>query len=90
MSTEQGILKFDLTDSEARASFKKATKANDAWLAFWSMSQEIFRPARKHGYSGVLYEINEMVEQSPAVAEAIGMLEKRFFQILEEYAIELD
>ena len=53
----KATLTFNLDDPEDKANFKKAANANEAYLALWSIAQEIFRPARKHGYSGA--QLNE-------------------------------
>lgn len=77
---------------------KDITNYKDAKLALWEISQEIFRPARKHGYMDS--RLNEMLENSRPIREngeefasgyeIISRLEDKFYQILNEHNISLD
>lgn len=56
--------------------------------ALWRTGQEIFRPARKHGYADK--QLNLLVEENVAVAEAIGLLEDKFYEIINELGLEIE
>jgi hypothetical protein len=92
----KGILEFNLEDSYERLAHKRAVNATAAYLALWDIGQEVFRPARKHGYleeprlNELLRTNQEDNEVSLAVSEAITILEKRFYGILEKRGINLD
>ena len=54
-------------------------------LALWDIAQNIFRPARKHGYSDPKLEAL-LTDQS---ADLVGLLEEKFYEILAERGIDL-
>lgn len=83
-------LKFDLEDPDDRAAHKRCISATDAYLALWELQQEIFRPARKHGYDDL--EINELLaaDSDDIALDVIGLLESKFFEILERNGIKLE
>ncbi len=93
----KGILEFNLEESFERAAHKRAINASTAYLCLWDIGQEIFRPARKHGYSDEP-KLNELLrwkedgdnQVAEAVEEAISILEKKFYGMLEERGISLD
>lgn len=82
---------------EEREEFETAVKAGDYKLALWEISQEIFRPARKHGYADqkiqkLLLDIDHNADISSEYGkgtELISLLEERFYEILRERGIEL-
>jgi hypothetical protein len=80
-SNVKGILKFNLEDPHANRAFKRACSATDAYLVLHCIANEIFRPARKHGYDDQSLNNNE---------EVIGKLEDMFYELLEKYGINLD
>lgn len=84
----KGILKFDLDEPYEEKRFKRAVKAEDAYLVLWDLAQEVFRPARKHGYSN--QKIQRLLDKSIKGTELIGELESMFYRLIEEYGIELD
>jgi hypothetical protein len=92
----KGILQFDLDCVNDKLAHTRAVNATSAYLALWDVGQEVFRPARKHGYldlpelNALLRPNDEDTETSKAVREAISMLEKRFYEILEHRGINLD
>lgn len=81
-------LEFDLEDVEDERSLKRALKANDYELALYEMQQKVFRPARKHGYGDA--SIQKILDENPACAELVEKLEQLFYDILEDYEINLD
>ncbi len=91
----QAILKFNLNDPDDRDSFKQATKANNMALALWEMRQQIFRPARKHGYpdSRLADFFNpETVSEAEINAriDLVGELERLFGEILTDNEVHED
>jgi len=95
-------LDFDLGDYENddRGAFLRAAKADRAFSALWEIAQNVFRPARKHGYSNP--ELNQMIDdcgdyynkeygcECGRGAEVISQLEDMFYRILEEEGVNLD
>jgi len=71
---------------EDNEEYKLHMKAGAMHSALWEISQEIFRPARKHGYNDP--ELNKLIEDDK-VTEAISLLEKKMYDILRENDIEL-
>jgi len=86
----KAILKFDFDNPDERSEFEKATKANDAYCALWDIANDIFRPARKHGYNDPALNAFLNGESAEQVVDAISLLEKKFYEILEERGIKLD
>jgi len=95
-------LQFNLPEEEQ--DFLLATKAGAMSAALWEIGQEIFRPARKHGYSdtqiqelitkldGLVEKPQEFTLDGPArdATDLIGLLEQRFYQILQDHEVSLD
>lgn len=75
-------VKFDDKDE-----FESWQKGPAALSALWDVSQEVFRPARKHGYSDP--EINKLVQDNEHAEELVGKLEELFCKILRERGVEL-
>jgi len=80
-----GILKFNLP--EEREDFELAQKAAAMSIAIENIGNEVFRPARKHGYGDE--EIQTLIGSlgESKASELIGLLEQKFYQILEEYGV---
>lgn len=84
----KGRLEFNLGELEDLKGFKRAVKATDAYLALWGISNEIFRPHRKHGYDWPgMPRLEDWSDQTHKVVEC---LEDMFFNLLNEYDINLD
>ena len=84
----KGILEFDRQDPDSERSFQRAVNAENAYLALWEISQEIFRPARKHGYDNA--ELQELLNSDGKVEASISILEDRFYEILRERKIDFE
>lgn len=82
---KKAILEFDLQENED--AFRRAISADAVYAALWEIGQEVFRPARKHGYFNDS-ELNELCENE-AVLKAIGLLESKFHEILRDHEINL-
>ena len=78
----KATLEFDLDCPEDRLQHRKAIEAADLANFLWDLDQDVFRPARKHGYpdSVIGRRLNELLEQDGAVSEAIGLLESLYFE----------
>jgi hypothetical protein len=84
-------LKFKLPEEDYE--FSCASHGRDALGALWEIQQQIFRPARKHGYSNP--KLVKLIEEAPedqreAICEAIGVLEEMFCDILSDCNINID
>lgn len=81
---------------EEHEEFETATKSADYKNALWDIGQEIFRPARKHGYSDekiqeLLNKLDEIKtsEGYGSGTELVSLLEQKFYDILNVKNIEL-
>jgi len=98
-------IEFDLENIEDRALHKKMISVEDVYIALNDIANEIFRPARKHGYKDS--HVNECIKlatdakceikdfdidgyEDNVVTSAISKLEKDFYEILEQYNIDMD
>lgn len=89
-------IKFDTNkaDEDEKSSVRRFLNADDAYCALYEIGNEVFRPARKHGYADVkIQELcrkidNAFPNESPAET-LIGLLEERFREILVDKGIDL-
>ena len=74
-----------------REEFNNAAKANEMKSLLFEISQEIFRPARKHGYSDPRMKkfLEEGGQLKPEIADAIGVLEEIFYELASESGINI-
>ena len=64
----KAILEFNLPEESVELDM--AINAGNLQAAIWDVSQEVFRPARKHGYSDST--LQRLVEQLDATVEQLG------------------
>lgn len=97
----KATLSFNLPEEQEE--FQTAANAAKYKAALWEISQRIFRPARKHGYADAriqaLLDITDSVkvpsmdgyteDEIGAGTELVSLLEKLFYEILNEEGIEL-
>ena len=97
----KATLTFNLPEEQEE--FDTAVKAADYKIALWDIAQDIFRPARKHGYPNeavqkvldkadeviVVTDIGDVKYETGAGSELVSMLEQKFYEILRERGIEL-
>ena len=97
----KATLTFNLPEEQEE--FDTAIKAADYKIALWDIAQEIFRPARKHGYPNeavqkvldkadeaiVVTDVGGVKYETGAGSELVSMLEQKFYEILRERNIEL-
>lgn len=86
----KGILQFNLPEEQHE--FEAAVSAGRMKSVLWDISQEIFRPARKHGYSDHRMKkfTDENGELKDDVADVIGVLEEMFYEFVREHNVEID
>lgn len=86
-------IQFNLPDE--RDDHYHAMHAAEYHTALWEIANQVFRPARKHGYGDS--KINEIIEKLDAhypdggegATELIGLLEEKFYKIIRQYNVEL-
>ena len=86
---------FTENDSFDEAEIRRTINATGAYSALHEVGEKIFRPARKHGYDDS--ELNKLIEQTGETPDGFGIgeeiisiLEKRFYEILEENGVNLE
>jgi len=80
-------LEFNLPEDDME--FKQASKAGAAFAALDDIKNEIFRPARKHGYSDE--NIRALLEKIGEDGnELIGLLESKLYEILNNHEVNID
>ena len=78
----KGILEFDLNEPQDTAHHKMCVDSPDMVKFLWDVEQSVFRPHRKHGYSGLVGQrLNHLLETNPAVEEVISVLEDLYYEI---------
>ena len=98
MKNRIGRLEYNLEEPYAKNAFKRACSADDVYIALHDIAQQIFRPARKHGYQD--QEIQSKLENCGTYPDGefegshghdlVRLLEKSFYRILEERDVNLD
>lgn len=95
----EAILKFNLP--EETSEFETAVKAGAMAGAIHEIGQNVFRPARKHGYPNqkiqdLITHLDKLANQAAGISEEsyesadgatelVSMLEQMFYDILNEY-----
>jgi len=83
-------IEFDLTDDEDKFEYECCLKATKMHLVLSEIREDIFRPARKHGYEKevqiIIDELDKDNEQS--CEDLIGSLEDKFNALLTRYSLE--
>jgi hypothetical protein len=79
----KAILEFDLNEPDDDRHHKMCVDARDMSVFLWDVEQQVFRPARKHGYeaSTIGKRLNELLDTNGGVVEAIGLLEDLYFNL---------
>lgn len=101
---------LEFTLPEDREELELSLHGGDYHAALFEVSQRVFRPARKHGYSNArLQQLVEKLDEAVSLTcqngtatdwpadgdvpmnatDLIHLLEKEFYQILDEYGVEL-
>jgi len=99
----KATLEFDLDDPNDRLAHIRCTKATDIYIVLNKIANEIFRPARKHGYSDknleelfdkcpndVVVKYKNISYEDNAGIGIVGLLEAKFYEILQEHGVNLD
>jgi hypothetical protein len=86
-------LEGDGPDDEAKLTLM--LNASAMQRALWEIGQEVFRPARKHGYPDP--EIRKFLDEKTLTERELGdreelvhALEKKFYEILDNNKVNLD
>lgn len=79
----KAILEFNLP--EEKEEFEMASNALNLSVALFDIQQEVFRPARKHGY---IDEKLNMLLKNKKVAEAIDLLEQKMLDICKQHNVD--
>ena len=96
-STKKGILEFNLDEPYAQEEMETALKAMTYKSVLSEIQNEVFRPARKHGYPD--RNIEELIEKCGIdkcengeeyhlAIELIEKLEERFIEIIRDNELE--
>lgn len=95
--TRKGILEFDLEDTDAMKAFKRAVIADEAHIVLSDISNEIFRPHRKHGYPDrriqkYIDDLGKSLgdDKENPILEVISLLEDNFRDILMEHGVIIE
>ena len=80
-------ISFDVSTPEGKESAERALQADTLYAALGDIANEVFRPARKHGYSEA--DLQKLLDENEVVSTVIGRLEEKFFEILREYNVTL-
>jgi hypothetical protein len=84
----KAVLIFELP--EDKEDFDLARKATDFSMALNDIQNEVFRPARKHGYDDKQIQVlvDELDDKSEGKAtELISLLEERYYKIINNYGL---
>lgn len=83
-------LHFNLPEDQEE--FNAAVSAGSMKILLWEISQEIFRPARKHGYADYRMKkfVDENGELKDEIAEVIGVLEEMFYERVRDNNVVID
>lgn len=76
----------DQSESDNRK-LKDMMQATNMKIALCEIGEDVFRPARKHGYDDP--KLNKLLKNK-GVVDAIGLLEKMFYDILQAREVGLD
>ena len=98
----RATLSFNLPEEQEE--FNTAVNAGKYKVALWDIGQEVFRPARKHGYPEV--DIQRCIDYLDSLADAaaaaegteakysgtelVSMLEDLFYKVLENNEVKND
>jgi|APGre2960657505_1045072.scaffolds.fasta_scaffold01538_8 hypothetical protein len=92
---------LEAQDYDDQEKLKRMLNAENAYRALRDIRDEIFRPARKYGYTDkkiinvldaadtVLVREEKLNEEYGAGTELIGLLEEKFFDLLKDHLIDL-
>lgn len=65
-------------------------RANDLLMALHEVDQRLFRPAFKHGYPDIEEKLYTDLPKDRNDNDILDLLRKKYWEILEEYGINLD
>jgi len=77
---------FEVENSGDEIAVREFQDGSKAFSALAEIAAEVFRPARKHGYEDD--ELRKLMEIAKS-DELVGLLEKKFYEILRDRGIDL-
>lgn len=80
---------FDFEDNADRAQLQRTVNATAAYVALQEIGEQIFRPARKHGYMDKRID-DLLTELGDKGLELLELLERDYREILSDNSIDLD
>lgn len=86
----KGILEFNLDEPADKLAFKRANNSTDAYLVLFAIANDLFRPARKHGYNSPSIPEMDIQNWDDKTYAVVSELESMFYQILERYGVDLN
>jgi hypothetical protein len=75
-------------DPEDEKTARRLANADGAYMALYEMQEQLFRPARKHGYRSE--KLQQMLTDFPPAADLVEALEALFSEILYDHAVHLE
>lgn len=82
----KATLTFNLPEDDI--DFVMASRGNYCFMALDRVVNEVFRPARKHGYGDIM--IQQIIDKvGDDAINLIGLLEQKFWHILADEKIDL-
>jgi hypothetical protein len=86
-SLKECVLSVDLGDPDEESALLQCIKARDAFIALGAVREDLFRPARKHGYKDKRLQ-DLFIQNEEAIAEFVYELERRFNEILSDNRLD--
>lgn len=80
-------IEYQVENKDDEQAIKRAVSVDSVYCALWDIGQEVFRPARKHGYSDPL--IAALFDEEKH-GDLVGALEKKFYEILSGHEISVE
>lgn len=89
--TKKFTLEITIEDKDDEAAVRRLIGADNAYLALSDIAEDVFRPARKHGYhdEDIQKYFREDSPHADAVHAVVSALTKLFYDALEERGINL-
>lgn len=80
---------FETQEEEDKETIERMLKVDEYHFALQEIANEVFRPARKHGYSDKKIQDILASSEEGVYEELISLLEEKFYEILKDNNIDL-
>lgn len=106
MTLKRVRLEFEIEGGEDEQHVRRCMNVGAVYGAIHEIGQEVFRPARKHGYpdqdiENLVNKLDDLANDdagipkdasnhAPGATDLIAKLEEKFYAILREHEVELD